>query len=162
MIAGHVRAKHGSLSVRQSPEKHRAYKAWCNMRRRVLDPTCDRYAIYGGRGVTICPEWIDDFPRFYADMGPMPAGYSLERKDVNGPYVASNCCYIPRGEQWRNRRTTELFEHDGRRLALTEWARELPLSLQTLRLCVHERGMTIGEVIAMGKPRRGRPRKSRT
>lgn len=83
--------------------KTRAYESWQGMRNRCLNPRCDSYVNYGGRGITICSRW-DDFGRFFADMGERPDGLTLERLDVNGNYEPSNCCWATRAEQNRNKR----------------------------------------------------------
>jgi hypothetical protein len=79
------------------------YNSWCSMRARCNNPRNQDYAGYGGRGITVCDRW-NDFEAFLADMGEMPEGYSIERKDVNGNYEPSNCKWIPMAEQALNRR----------------------------------------------------------
>lgn len=74
------------------------------MRDRCLREKCKEFKYYGGRGIRICQPWLDSFVIFLADMGPCPAGYTIERKNVNGNYEPDNCCWIPRAEQSKNRR----------------------------------------------------------
>lgn len=105
---------------------------WCQIRGRCLSPRNTVYRYYGGRGITICPEW-SDFTRFYADMGPRPGlEYSIERKDNNGPYAPWNCRWATDTEQGRNRRSNVLMTHQGRTQTLTEWALEVGISVGTL------------------------------
>ena len=82
----------------------RSYRSWSKMRGRCFNENDDRYADYGGRGVTVCDRWRDSFADFMADMGPRPAGTSLDRIDVNGDYEPSNCRWATPKEQMRNRR----------------------------------------------------------
>ncbi len=44
---------------------HKLKYIWENMKRRCYSPTHPKFKIYGGRGVTICSEWINDYPAFY-------------------------------------------------------------------------------------------------
>lgn len=86
------------------------YQSWLSMRARCLNSNNVGYQHYGGRGITIDPRW-DSFENFLADMGEKPNGLTLDRKDVNGNYVASNCRWATPFEQIHNRRSvTELQE----------------------------------------------------
>ena len=102
------------------------YIAWTNLKDRCENPKSRQYHNYGGRGITICAEWREDFPRFLLDMGPSPGrGYSIERKDVNGPYASWNCRWATLLEQARNRRTNLQFTYNGETLCLSQWAERL-------------------------------------
>lgn len=79
------------------------YVSWRDMILRCTYPKSNRYEYYGGRGIIICERWLS-FPNFLADMGERPPGHSIERINVNGNYEPSNCKWIPRAEQSKNRR----------------------------------------------------------
>jgi len=80
------------------------YEIWASMKQRCLNNNDAAYKNYGGRGITICQEWIDSFETFYLDMGDRPKGRSIDRKNNNGPYCKENCRWGTRSEQTRNSR----------------------------------------------------------
>lgn len=95
-----IATKHGHYAGgKNSPTA----SSWRAMLGRCTEPSNKRYKYYGGRGITICDRWLV-FTNFLADMGACPTGYSIERVDVDGNYEPSNCVWIPKAEQSRNRR----------------------------------------------------------
>ena len=86
---------------------HPLYQVWQGMKARCLNPNNKHYANYGGRGITICNDWINDFNQFVQDMGERPQGYSIDRINNNGDYTPNNCKWSTKKEQQRNRRITK-------------------------------------------------------
>lgn len=122
-----------------APTKHGAsntpeYGSWQNMRSRCLNATNPRYANYGGRGITICPEW-ESFDAFLRDMGPRPTPeHSLDRHpDNDGPYAPWNCRWATDYEQSNNRSFNHTVEAFGRQQNLSQWALESPVDAGTIR-----------------------------
>lgn len=79
------------------------YDIWAAMIQRTTNPSNQRYADYGGRGIGVCDRWRK-FENFLADMGPRPAGMSLDRVDNDSRYSPENCKWASAVEQRRNRR----------------------------------------------------------
>lgn len=97
------------------------YGVWGGIHKRCCDPKCKSFPDYGGRGITIAPEW-SNFATFYADMGPRPTAlHTIERRDTNGNYCKDNCCWVTRKEQNRNTRVTRLVLIAGEQRCVGEW-----------------------------------------
>lgn len=79
----------------------------------------------------ICAEW-SDFGVFYADMGPCPDGYQLDRLNNNGNYEPGNCAWRTSKENSRNRRNTRHAEFCGVTKTLGEWAEETGLTFNRI------------------------------
>lgn len=122
-MAGSHSITHGAASIKSDPEARRVYRVWTGIRRRCLSPKSKAYADYGGRGVTLCDEWLD-FSNFSRDMGPNSEGMTVERIDVNKGYEPGNCIWIPLSKQNENKRNTLRVTYNGK-----EWCLK--------RLCEH-------------------------
>jgi hypothetical protein len=100
------------------------YSVWADMRRRCYDPENEFYADYGGRGITICDEWKDAPDAFIAwckREKTFQDGFSIDRKDNDGPYSPDNCRFLSPAEQNRNMRSNVWVEHNGERLILKDF-----------------------------------------
>jgi hypothetical protein len=107
--------KHGR---RYTPE----YSSWQSMKWRCLDPNNKDFPRWGGAGVTIWPEWVDSFERFFADVGPRPKGTTLDRIDGTRGYEPGNVRWATPTEQARNRRNGYIWHIKGREFASAEEA----------------------------------------
>lgn len=126
---GRLNRTHGATSGR---EQTRAYRVWRGILTRCLNPRCASYGSYGGRGITVCPEWRESFGAFLADMGDPPDGYSIERRENDGPYSKENCLWASDRQQRRNKRNSLTLTFHGKTQILADWAVELRIPYLTL------------------------------
>lgn len=121
----HGAARRGAMT----PE----YAIWQGMIQRCINPKVRYYAIYGGRGITVCPEWRKSFSQFISDMGSRPSPeHSIDRIDNNGNYEFSNCRWATEAEQHRNQRSNQWFILNGENLCATDMEAELGLARGTI------------------------------
>jgi len=81
------------------------YVSWSGMKTRCLNSEASNYRYYGGKGITICPEWLEDFKIFLKDMGPRPSKqHTIDRRDNQGNYEPGNCYWATKSQQAYNRK----------------------------------------------------------
>lgn len=105
----------------------RLYRIWTRMKERCLNPNSVSYENYGGRGITVCDEWRQDFAAF-RDWA-MANGYSdelqIDRIENDGSYRPENCKWSTRAGQSLNRRSNVYLDFNGKRQTAREWAAKL-------------------------------------
>ena len=93
--------KHGGSGTKE-------YHAWCNMISRCCNANSPKYKNWGGRGITVCPEWRTSFQAFYEYISKLPhfreEGRTLDRINNEGNYEPGNVRWATIHEQNMNRR----------------------------------------------------------
>lgn len=113
------------------------YSTWQGIKDRCLNPRCKQYNDYGGRGITVCDEWLGEygstnFCKWSLDNG-YKKGLELDRIDVNKGYSPNNCRWVSNSVQANNKRTTRFITYNGRTQSLADWCREYKLPYVTIQ-----------------------------
>jgi hypothetical protein len=116
--------------ARKIPKLHHV---WTSMRQRCINPRDKGFKNYGGRGISVVPEW-NDFKAFYewAISRGYENGLTIERIDNDGHYGPDNCCWIPNGQQRRNNRRVVKITYRDKTQLISEWSKETGIKLTTL------------------------------
>ena len=155
--------------VRNSPDRgkthgltrNRAYRLWMKIKQRCYNENTREYPNYGGRGVVMCDEWLNNPETFvdwcyangYNDKAPK-GECTIDRIDVNGNYEPSNCRFITNLEQQNNRRDTKRYLYNGEEHTASEWSRILNIPYPTLSAGLHREGKDIEYFLTKYKPRK--------
>ena len=107
--------------------KTRLYEIWRNIKTRCYNKKYKRYYDYGGRGITLCDKWLNNFKTFY-DWS-IQNGYTdkltIDRINNNGNYCPENCRWVTPKTNSANRRNNLNFKYNGKEQCLKIWAEEL-------------------------------------
>jgi hypothetical protein len=102
----------------------RLYRIYHEMKDRCYNKSSPCYHYYGGRGITICEEWLQDFSRFRAWA--LQSGYNdkltIDRVDTNGSYSPKNCRWVTMKVQNNNKRNGRYLTFRGETHTVSEWA----------------------------------------
>lgn len=143
--------KHGKSNTK-------LYGIWLSMKNRCLLQTDKQYGRYGGRGITVCPEWLGEhgFENFY-DWA-MSVGYdesksrveqSIDRIDVNGNYEPDNCRFASAKVQSNNRRSNHFLEFRGETHTIKEWSEITGIKNSTIERRLNEYGWSIEDSLTI-------------
>ena len=110
------------------------FRTWSNAKSRCCDKNSTPFMDYGGRGITICEEWLNDFQAFYdwAMENGYKEGLTLDRIDNNKGYSPENCRWTTIKEQSNNRRSNKHLEFRGESKTISQWADTMGIDKETI------------------------------
>ena len=95
--SSHKNIKHGGKGTK-------LYRVWHNMKQRILNPNDKFFKDYGGRGITVCNEWLEFTPfRDWALSNGYAEGLQIHREN-DGNYEPDSCKWVTPAENAQNRR----------------------------------------------------------
>lgn len=137
MRGNFITDKHGSNNpnYKDGRKGTRLYRIYNAMKSRCYNPNIPSFKYYGGRGITVCNEWLNDFSTFkeWALNNGYNDNLTIERLDVNGNYEPSNCIWATYKVQANNMRSNRLITINGVTKNLTEWSEYYGINVKTVR-----------------------------
>lgn len=127
----------------------RLYGLYYGIKDRCLNPNNLQYKNYGGRKISICPEWKSDFMNFYEWA--IANGYSdkltIDRIDVDGNYCPENCRWVDIKIQANNRRNNHIIEYKGISYTTSQFCEKFKLNRKTIDQRISRYGYTNPELL---------------
>lgn len=110
----------------------RTHRIWRGMLRRCSPDGGEKeLRNYFNKGIRVCERW-EAFECFLADMGEVPPGMSIERRNGSRGYSKSNCVWATSREQGNNTTRNSIVHHAGKSQTVAMWAREIGINQNTL------------------------------
>lgn len=136
--------RHGHAASRKS----KTYRVWSAMLERCYVPSNKSYPDYGGRGITVCPEWRHSFDTFLRDMGEAPEGLFIDRIDNDKGYSPDNCRWVTRQENNSNRRNSLKVVYESQVITIAMLADITGFDYFSLRHQIVRRGLSAEAAVA--------------
>lgn len=121
---------------RHNLKNHKLYGVWSSMKARCYNGKTAQYENYGGKGVTVCEEWKNDFITFFrwAIQNGWKEGLQLD-KDTKGNglvYSPETCCFVTPKKNSNRRSSSRHITYNGETKTVSEWADHFEISLKGL------------------------------
>ena len=119
--------RRGSLNpnYKDGRKNTRLYRIWNNIKSRCYNLHFSQYKNYGGRGISVCDEWRDNFQAFDE--------LTIDRIDNNGNYTPENCRWVNNECQSNNRRNNHIVAIGNATKTLAEWCKIYNINYQTVQ-----------------------------
>lgn len=120
--------------------KTKLHSTWRAIKDRCYNENNKSYRFYGGRGIKVCEEWLNDFVPFYEWSN--SHGYSenltIDRIDPDGDYSPDNCRWIDRVAQANNTRRNIYITIDGETKTLAQWCPLLGVNYHSVQTRIYK------------------------
>lgn len=118
-----VQTSHVTHGGAHEGAREQLHRVWTGIKGRCNNPNNTAYGNYGGRGITVCLEWLHDYAAFRAWA--LDSGYErhldIDRIDNDSSYSPENCRWVTRSENLRNRRSNRVLTAWGESKVMTTW-----------------------------------------
>lgn len=125
-----------------SHTRKRLYSILSGMKERCYNKEDKNYKFYGGKGISICEEWLNDKDVFveWALLNGYVQGLTIDRIDENKNYCPENCRWVSRANNAKYKSTTTILRVENESHTGTDWAKILRLGVCTINRMLREYG----------------------
>lgn len=125
------------------------YATWARMKSRCKNESNASYENYGGRGITVCDDWNNDYISFrdWALNNGYEQGLSIDRINNDLGYNPDNCRWATTKQQQNNRRCNVIYSMNGEAHTLSEWCDIYHLNRSTIDRRINRSGMTLEQAL---------------
>jgi len=123
---GHTRSCGCIVGKKHGGSFTKLYALWISIKNRCSNSNIEHYKYYGGRGIKVCDEWLNDFPAFrdWALANGYSEGLEIDRENNDGNYEPGNCRFIKHIDNSNNRRNKTRITAFGDTKTITEWSND--------------------------------------
>ena len=127
-----------------------ANSTWKNMKKRCNYPNASEYENYGGRGISVCKEWSNNFQSFYdwAINNNWSKELTIDRIDTNGNYCPENCRWANVETQMNNMTKNHYIKYNGDTYTLSTLAKHLNIPYNIIRYRLSNCKWTVEQLIS--------------
>lgn len=128
---------------------YKLYSTYRGMKRRCYSEKCEKYPYYGGRGIRICEEWLNDYSAFaeWALATGWSADKTIDRIDVNGNYSPDNCRWEMQKVQSNNQTRNIHVTYNGEKMTLAQFCDKTGMNYDRARYLIFRKGMSAEEAV---------------
>lgn len=142
--------------------RHPLYRVYNSMKGRCYKTDHKNYHQYGGRGISICQEWLESYESFYdwALSNKWERGLTIDRIDNDGGYSPKNCRITTQREQCNNCRKNVRVEAFGETHTIAEWSRDprCRVGYKVLQDRIQNQGWSAEDALTIPKRKQGSPK----
>lgn len=139
----------------------RLYKIWKGIKNRCCNKRTPQYCDYGGRGITVCDQWLKNYINFrdWALANGYEDNLTIDRINNDGNYEPNNCRWVNNKIQSNNRRDNCFITYLGETLTISQWGDRLGIDPTTIRARYKVYNLPLEKVFYKGDLRYGTKRK---
>ncbi|HEQ5040169.1 TPA: hypothetical protein VG511_000623 [Streptococcus pyogenes] len=111
----------------------RLYRIWKGMMNRCYNHKNDNYKYYGGKGISICDEWLTfiNFRTWSLSNG-YKESLTIDRINPKGNYTPLNCRWVSMKMQQNNKTNNRYLSYLGQEYTIAEFSEKLNVTYWTV------------------------------